>query len=596
MRGTLPVVVKVLRRLHPHRGLFATAVLQVLVIGLLELAKPWPLKVVVDNVLGGKPLGWEAFDGLTRTGMLAVACAALVGVYALLGTLTVTSNYTTISVGQRMVNDFRADLYAHLQRLSMAFHSRREVGDLLFRLTADTLAIQTLTMNGFFPILTSVVLLSGMIVVMLRIDLAMTLVALAIVPVLFAAIIALSSRINALATEARVRESALWSVAQRTIGAIRVIQAFTTEQSEHRRFVDTSAASLDANLRLYTFQTVYSAFVNVLIAGGTAAVLWFGASSVMAGALTVGDVLVFTSYLASLYAPINSLTQTWGLIQGARVGAERVFEILDTAPDLADGTRELTRAEVRGEIRFEDVEFGYEPTQLILRGVSFTADPGMLVAVVGATGAGKTTLVSLIPRFYDRRSGRVLLDGTDVRTFRLRSLRAQVGMVLQPPLVFPTTLRENIAYGRPDATPAQIARAATLAQLDDFIARLPLGLETIVGEGGATLSSGEQLRVTIARAILRDAPILILDEPTAALDVETEARVMAGLENLMTGRTTFVIAHRLSTVRRAGLVLVLDQGRIVESGSFAELVQRGGHFARLYRTQFGLEGERAAGS
>jgi len=593
MRGTLPVVLKVLGRLRPHRALFAGAVLQVLLIGLLELAKPWPLKIVVDHVLGGRPLGWPPFDALTRSAALTLACAALVAVYALLGTLSVSSNYATISVGQRMVNDFRADLYAHLQRLSLAFHSRREVGDLLFRLTADTFAIQTLTMNGFFPILTSIVLLAGMVIVMVRLDVTMTLVALAIVPVLFVAIVTLSARINALATDARMKESALWAVAQRTIGAIRVIQAFTTEQTEHRRFVDTSAASLDANLRLYTFQSVYSACVNVLIAAGTAAVLWFGATHVMAGALSVGDVLVFTSYLASLYAPINSLTQTWGLIQGARVGAERVFEILDTAPDLVDGPRELARAEVRGRIVFEDVRFGYDAARPVLRGVSFTAEPGALVAVVGATGAGKTTLVSLIPRFYDVSDGRVLIDGLDVRTLRLRSLRRQVGMVLQPPLVFPTSLRENIAYGRPDATAAEIARAATLAQLDGFIERLPEGLDTVVGEGGATLSSGEQLRVTIARAILRDAPILILDEPTAALDVETEARVMAGLENLMAGRTTFVIAHRLSTIRRADLVLVLDEGRIAEAGTFAALVQRGGHFARLYQTQFGTETPRA---
>jgi ATP-binding cassette subfamily B protein/subfamily B ATP-binding cassette protein MsbA len=596
MRGTVPVVLKVLARLQPHRALFAVAVAQVLLIGFLELAKPWPLKVVVDDVLGDGTLGWPAFDALSRPGMLAVACATLVAVYALLGTLSVTSNYATISIGQRMVNDFRADLYAHLQRLSLAFHSRREVGDLLFRLTADTLAIQTLTMNGFFPILTSFVLLGGMVVVMLRVDVMMTLVALAIVPVLFGAIVVMSSRINRLATEARVRESALWSVAQRTIGAIRVIQAFTTEQAEHRRFVDTSSASLDANLRLYTFQTIYSAFVNVLIAAGTAGVLWFGATHVMAGVLTIGDVLVFTSYLASLYAPINSLTQTWGLIQGARVGAERVFEILDTAPDLVDGTRELVAADVRGQIAFEDVEFGYDASRAVLKGVGFTVAPGSLVAIVGATGAGKTTLVSLIPRFYDVRAGRVLLDGVDVREYRLRSLRTQVGMVLQPPLVFPTSLRENISYGRPESSPAEVERAAALAQLDGFVARLPEGLDTVVGEGGATLSSGEQLRVTIARAILRDARILILDEPTAALDVETEARVMAGLENLMTGRTTFVIAHRLSTVRRADVVLVLDQGQIVESGSFAELVQRGGHFARLYRTQFALEGDRVAGS
>jgi ATP-binding cassette subfamily B protein/subfamily B ATP-binding cassette protein MsbA len=596
MRGTLRVVLKVLARLHPHRGLFALAIVQVLAIGLLELAKPWPLKVVVDHVLGAVPLGWPAFDALPRPAMLAVACGALVGVYALLGTLTVTSNYTTISVGQRMVNDFRGELYAHLQRLSLAFHSRREVGDLLFRLTADTFAIQTLTMNGFFPILTSVVLLGGMVVVMLRLDVGMTGVALAVVPVLFFAIVALSARINALATEARVRESALWAVAQRTIGAIRLIQAFTTEQAEHRRFVDTSSASLDANLRLYTFQSVYAAFVNLLIAAGTAAVLWFGASHVMAGRLTVGDVLVFTSYLASLYAPINSLTQTWGLIQGARVGTERVFEILDTAPDLADGTRELPRAEARGQVRFDDVRFAYEPGRPVLRGVTFAAEPGAVVAIVGATGAGKTTLVSLIPRFYDVTGGQVLFDGIDVREYRLRALRAQVAMVLQPPLVFPTSLRENIAYGRPEASPAEIERAASLAELDGFVARLPQGLDTVVGEGGATLSSGEQLRITIARAILRDAPVLILDEPTAALDVETEARVMAGLGKLMAGRTTFVIAHRLSTVRRADLVLVLEQGRIVESGTFAALVERGGHFARLYRTQFAGEGERVASS
>jgi ATP-binding cassette subfamily B protein/subfamily B ATP-binding cassette protein MsbA len=594
MRGTVPVVVEVMRRLRPHRALFAVAVLQVLLVGVLELAKPWPLKIVVDNVLGGTPLGWAWFDRLSRTGMLAVACGGLIAVYAVLGLLSVTSNYTTIGVGQRMVNDFRGELYAHLQRLSLAFHSRRQVGDLLFRLTADTFAIQTLTMNGFFPILTSVVLLGGMVVVMLRVDLTMTLVALAVVPVLLLAIMTLSARINALATDSRVKESALWSVAQRSIGAIRVIQAFTTEQAEHRRFVDTSSASLDANLRLYTFQSVYSAFVNVLIAAGTAGVLWFGASQVMANRLTVGDVLVFASYLASLYAPINSLTQTWGLIQGARVGAERVLEILHTAPDLAEGTRELPRTDVRGRVDFEDVHFGYDESRPVLRGVSLSVEPGSLVALVGSTGAGKTTLVSLIPRFYDVVRGRVLVDGVDVREYRLASLRSQVGMVLQPPLVFPTSLRENIAYGRPEATPDEVARAATLAQLDDFIARLPEGLDTVVGEGGATLSSGEQLRVTIARAILRDAPLLILDEPTSALDVETEARVMAGLDNLLVGRTTFVIAHRLSTVRRADAIFVLDQGRVVESGTFAELVQRGGHFARLYRTQFGAEGDRAA--
>jgi ATP-binding cassette subfamily B protein/subfamily B ATP-binding cassette protein MsbA len=594
--GTLRVIGKVLGRLRPYRLAFAGAVLQVLLSGLLELAKPWPLKVVVDNVLGGHPLDMPWVGSLPPRELLLAACVALILVYALLGAFSVSSNYASISVGQRMVNDFRSELYAHLSRLSLAFHSRREVGDLLYRLTSDTFAIQTLTMNGFFPILTSLVLLVGMVVVMVRLDPLLTAASLAVVPFLFLSISRLSIRIITLSTDARVKESAFWSVAQRTMGAIRVIQAFTTEEEEHGRFVERSSESLAANLRLYTFQSIYSAFVNVLIAVGTALVMWIGATHVLDGTLTIGAVLVFTTYLASLYAPINSLTQTWSLVQGAKVGAERVFEILETQPDLQDGIRPLARGEVHGAVTFEDVKFGYDESRLVLTGVTFHARAGDVIALVGATGAGKTTLVSLIPRFYDPTDGRVLLDGIDVREFQLRGLRQQVAMVLQQPLVFPTTLRENVAYGRPDATPEQIAEAARLAQLDDFLARLPEGLDTVVGESGATLSGGEQLRITIARAILRDAPLLILDEPTAALDADTEARVMLGLERLMEGRTTFVIAHRLSTVRRADVILVLENGRVVEQGDFRTLVARGGLFARLHRTQFGGEDERAASS
>src|SRR5213592_3472515 len=400
MRGTLGLARKVLGRLAPYGGLFVAAIAQVLAIGFLELAKPWPLKVIVDNVLGGRPLAWPWVSALGACGLLAAACGALVAVYALLGALGVSSNYATISVGQRMVNDFRSELYAHLQRLSLAFHSRRQVGDLLYRLTADTFAIQTLTMNGFFPIVSSLVMLVGMLVVMLRLDWVLTLIALGIVPALFLSIVGMSRRMNALASDSRVKESALWAVAQRTMGAIRVIQAFTTEEAEHRRFVRTSTESLAATLRLYTFQTAYAAFTSVLIAAGTAAVLWFGATHVLAGRLTVGEVLVFTSYLASLY----------GLIQGARVGAERVFEILETAPDLSDGPRPLARGEVHGAVTFEEVCFGYDRSRLVLKGVGFHARAGEMVALVGATGAGKTTLVSLVPRFYDPTAGRVLLD------------------------------------------------------------------------------------------------------------------------------------------------------------------------------------------
>jgi ATP-binding cassette, subfamily B, bacterial len=316
------------------------------------------------------------------------------------------------------------------------------------------------------------------------------------------------------------------------------------------------------------------------------------ATHVLARQLTVGEVLVFLSYLASLYGPLNALMQTWGLIQGGRVSAERVFEILDMSPDLVDGNRNLTCGEVRGAVTFEGVVFGYDSTRLVLKGIDFHAQPGSLVALVGSTGAGKTTFVSLIPRFYDPTGGCVRLDGIDIREFQLRALRQQVSMVLQPPLVFPMSVRANIAYGWPDATLEQIQRAATLAQLDDFLAQFPQGLDTVVGEGGATLSAGEQLRITIARAFLRDAPILLLDEPTSALDAATEARVIQGLETLMKSRTTFVIAHRLSTVRRADTILVLKDGRIAEQGLFAELVARGGTFAVCDRAQF--EGEEEA--
>src|SRR5262249_2047657 len=300
MGKTLRLIAKILRRLAPYRWLFASAVVQVLLIGVLELLKPWPLKIVVDNVLGHHPLDWPGVRTLDTLPLLVFACGALIVVYGLLGAFSVTSNHTTISVGQRMVNDFRSELYAHLQRLSLAFHSRRAVGDLLYRLTADTFAIQTLTMNGFFPVLTSSVLLVGMLIVMLRLDWSLTLIALAIVPVLSASTTAMSRRVTALATDSRVKESALWAVAQRTMGAIRVIQAFTTEDEEHRRFVTTSQESLDANLRLYTFQTVYSSGVNVMIAVGTAAVLWFRAVHVLGGALPVGQVLVFIPYLAAV--------------------------------------------------------------------------------------------------------------------------------------------------------------------------------------------------------------------------------------------------------------------------------------------------------
>ncbi|MCU0589512.1 MAG: ABC transporter ATP-binding protein/permease [Syntrophobacteraceae bacterium] len=584
---------KILPYLRPYRAPFALALSQVFMISGLELLKPWPLKMIIDSVLGDKPLPWGLSGTVPPEAFLILACAGMVVVYLLLGGLTLANNYTTIRIGQRMVNDLRRDLYSHLQRLSLAFHSRRQVGDLLYRVTADTYAIQSLTMNGLFPIVTAALLLVGMFTVMIRIDWLLTLMALAVCPALLLSISIMGGRISSAAMEARQHESEVYSVVQRAMSAMRIIQAFTKEEEEHRKFMHASQESLGASLRLYTLQTFYSGVINVVMAVGTAFVVWVGARHVMSGQLTVGEIIVFTTYLASLYAPINTISQTWGIIQGAKVGVQRAFEILEVERDLPDGSRVFPPSGARGEIHYQGVSFHYISEQPVLKGIDLHVQPGQKVAIVGPTGVGKSTLVSLLPRFYDPLSGRVSIDGTDVREFQLKALRQQIGMVLQPPLVFPISVRENIAYGRPEASVEEIEEAAKLARIHDSIQRLPQKYDTIVGEQGATLSEGERQRITIARAILRNAPILILDEPTSSVDAETESLIMEGLNQLTAGRTTFIIAHRLSTVRQADVILVLRHGEVVEQGGFDELIRQNGYFASLYRTQFGT-GENSA--
>ncbi len=492
-----------------------------------------------------------------------------------------------------MVNDLRGALYAHLQRLSLAFHNRQRVGDLLYRVTADSFAVQTIIMNGVLPILSAVVLLAGMLLVLFPLDPLLTVLALTIVPVLFVLIGLFNRRIVEVATEVRTTESRVYSLVQWAMSSIKVVQAFAKEEEEHRRFMGASGESLRATLRLYSWQTLYSGSVNVVIAGGTAIVVYAGARAVMSGNLTVGQLIVFIAYLAQLYAPINQITQSWGLIAGARIGARRVFEILDTEPDLKDGALSFPPSGARGAVAWRSVDFRYRPDMPVLSGVDIEVRAGAKIAIVGATGAGKSTLLGLLPRFFDPVSGSVEIDGVDVRQYRLKSLRSQIAMVLQPPLIFPLSVRDNIAYGRPGADDRAIAEAARLAQIDDLVASLPEGYDTVIGESGVPLSEGEKQRVTIARALLRDAPILVLDEPTSSLDVTTEAAVMAGIERLMEGRTTFIIAHRLSTVRRCDRIVVLRDGAVVETGTYAELLRRDGVFAGYYRTQFAPEHDAA---
>jgi ATP-binding cassette, subfamily B, bacterial len=574
--------------LRPYWLTFVLALAQLILIGGLEVLKPWPLKIIIDNVLSGSPLPWGFAPNWSAESLLVLACTGLVAVYLLLGGLRLLNDYTTIRIGQGMVNDLRRDLYSHIQRLSLSFYRRQQIGDLMYRVTADTMGIQTLTMNGFFAILSASVLLTGMLIVMLWVDWYLTLLAMAVCPALFCAIALLNKKISSAATESRQKGSMVYSVVQRTLSGMRVIQAFTKEEDEGRRFIQASTESLAADLRLYNLQNFYYAIVNLTIAAGTAVILWLGARRVLTGDLSIGEIVVFTSYLASLYTPLNSIFQTYGLVQSAKVGVRRAFEILESEESLPEGSRVFRPVGARGEISFENVTFGYDASQPVLKNINLHVAAGKKIAIVGPTGAGKSTLVSLLPRFYDPQLGRVKIDGVDIREFQLKSLRRKIAMILQPPVVFPLTIRENIAYGRPDASFEEIVAAARVAQVDDFVQQLPDKYDTVVSEQGSTLSEGQKLRITIARGILLNAPILILDEPTSSVDSETEALIMEGLDELMTGRTTFIIAHRLSTVRQADLILVVRDGQIVEQGTFTELLRKRGPFASLYRTQFGL--------
>jgi ATP-binding cassette, subfamily B, bacterial len=585
---------KFLPYLRPYRWRVAWALLQVFLIAGFDLLKPWPLQLVIDHVLGGRPLA-ASLPALSTEMLLVVACVALVVVNLGSGLLSLLHNYTTIGVGQRMVNDVRGALYAHLQRLSLAFHSRQKVGDLMYRITADSFAVQTMIMNGLLPIVSAAALLAGMMLVLIPLDPLLTALSLTIVPALFVVIALFNRKITTVATEVRERESMVYTLVQWAMSSIKVVQAFTKEEEEYGRFMGASRASLRATLQLYSWQTLYSAAVNTLIAMGTALVVYVGARSVLSGQLSLGQLVVFISYLAQLYVPVNQITQSWGLIAGARVGAARCFEILDTEADLKDGPRRFGAEGARGAVEWRNVVFRYRPEMPVLREVSLRVAPGTKIALVGATGAGKSTLLSLLPRFFDPSAGSVLIDDVDVREYQIKSLRQQIALVLQPPLVFPISVRDNIAYGRPGASDAEIERAARLARIHDLIISLPQGYATILGDN-ATLSEGEKQRLTIARAMLRQAPILVLDEPTSALDVETEALVMEGIARLTEGHTTFIIAHRLSTVRKADLVLVLRDGVIAEQGSFAELMRKGGVFAELYNTQFADGDTRAAAS
>jgi ATP-binding cassette subfamily B protein/subfamily B ATP-binding cassette protein MsbA len=506
----------------------------------------------------------------------------------LLGTVTnVIYTYCSLLLGQRMTYSLATDLFAHLQRLSILFHTRRPLGDLMSRVTGDSWCVNTLVADALVPAFQALVTLVAMFVVMWNLQPTLTLLALGVTPFFLIVIKVLGGPIKDRNREQRDLEGKMMNVVEQTLSAMPAVQAFTREEHEVRRFRSYADRTVVAYVRATVAGLWFELFAGLVTTIGTAGVIYVGADLALKGELTTGTIIVFLSYLGSLYDPLDSITHTTQTIQGAAAEADRVSELLELEPDIQDRPH-ARDAKVTGPIRYEHVSFGYEPDRLVLSDIDFTARPGETIAIVGPTGAGKTTMMNLLIRFFDPVSGRITIDGVDLRDMRHRSLRGQIAMVLQDPFIFPVSIAENIAYGRPDASQEEIEAAARAANAHEYILRLPEGYDTIVGERGATLSGGEKQRLSIARAFLKDAPVLILDEPTSALDARTEGALLEALERLMEHRISFVIAHRLSTIRRASRILVLDHGEIVESGSHDELLARPGLYAALYNRQMDI--------
>jgi ATP-binding cassette subfamily B protein/subfamily B ATP-binding cassette protein MsbA len=565
------------------------AVVSLAEVGLGAL-QPWTLKLVVDNVLSGKPMpGWLA----TITGPFGTHMAALLGAILLGGLILQMTNeavsmfHTQVMVdtGQRMVYDLRARLFAHLQALDMRHHTSVSAGDAVYRIDADAYCIDNLVMKGLFPLGSAALTLVVMLAILITLDPVLALLALCVVPFLYWVLRVYTGPLGERAERVKELESTLAERLYEKFAAIRVVKSFAREPHEHERFGARATEAMDERIRLTWQESLFSVGITGVTMAGTALVLWVGGLHVLRGELTVGSLLVVIAYLGSVYGPLSAIAHTAGSLQEAFASTRRVRKTLALVPEFveADSQGRLNPARIRGHIVFDHVTFGYDGHVPVLQDVSFEAKPGEMVALVGLTGAGKTTAVSMIPRFYDPSSGRVLIDGHDVREYQLRSLRERIALVLQDPVLFRGTIAENIRYGRLDASNDEVRRAAIAAHADEFVSRLDLAYETEVGESGAGLSGGERQRLSIARAVLKDAPILILDEPTSSLDAISEEIVFNALRRLRTGRTTIVIAHRLSTIRDADRILVLDRGRVCASGRHDEILESSELYRRMWQ-------------
>lgn len=581
-----------LRLVRPHLKSIVLGLAAALGESAANLLEPWPLKIVFDYVLKDHPVqGWwgrflAGVVAVDKISVLAFAAGAVLLIALLGGATSYLQKHFTTGVGQWVAHDLRRALYSHIQRLSLAYHDNKRTGDLISRATVDIESIQSFIATGLLAIAIDSITIIGMIVIMFFLNWEFTMIALSVIPPLFLVIYSYTRKIKAASREVRQKEGEIASFVAEILSSIRVVKAFSREDYELRRLEERSLENVETALRARNLKSKLTPIVELIVALGTCLVIWFGARMVLAGALSAGSLIVFILYLGKLYKPIQNLSKVVDSYSRAAAGYERIREVMELDYRVDDLPDARPAQPFRGRIEFENVSFGYHSNHPVLRNISFEVAPGQLAALVGPTGAGKTTIISLIPRFYDPDEGVVRIDGADVRRLVQKSMRRQISFVLQETLLFRAPVWENIAYGKPEATRDEIIRATKLANAHEFVDRLPEGYDTMIGERGVTLSGGQRQRIAIARAIIRNAPILILDEPSSGLDAASEKLVFDALDHLVEGKTTLVIAHRLSTIQKADAIFVLRNGSIVERGRHAELIRMGGLYAELYQLQF----------
>jgi ATP-binding cassette, subfamily B, bacterial len=578
--------------LRPHWAALTLGFIAIVGESAANLLQPWPLKVVLDEVVRSRESHASAMRlihrlvGTDKIAILEFACVAVLGIAVLDAVCTFGEKYLTTSVAQWVSYDLRLAIYAHVQRLSLAFHDQKRTGDLITRVTADIDSIQSFIMNGLLGVLINVLTLVGMIAVMFWLNWEFTLIALSVVPPLFVMVYIYTRKIKKASREVRKKEGDITSVVEEVLSSIRVVKAFAREEFEVHRLEKESLEAVEISLRARSLKAKLTPLVDIVVAVGTALVLWFGARLVMGNVLSAGGLVVFILYLGKMYKPMQEISKMTDTYSKAAVGYERIQEILQTDIEVRDLPRARKAPKFKGEIEFENVSFSYADGPAVLKDVSLKMNAGQVSAIVGPTGAGKTSIISLIPRFYDPAEGVIKVDGIDIRRFQQRSLRQQMSFVLQETILFHTPVWQNIAYGKPGCSRQEIIRAAELANAAEFIDKLPEGYDTVLGERGMTLSGGQRQRIAIARAVIRNTPILILDEPTSGLDSASEKLVFEALDRLMENRTVVVIAHRLSTIQRADVIFVVKDGAVVERGKHDELMELKGLYAELHNIQF----------